>query len=201
MSALRNVVRFFCAPQLFFCLGPSAAAADSPATAPPTVAHTAIFAEIADDTPASVTQRLRGDAALGPLVVAAADAHEERRRTGKVLVITGGVIFGVSDVAGAIVILTTPGYPFVQSQDDARVVLGLAIAVVGIAAGLALVVPGILKLAKHSDEEKRAVEYYAPPASTLPQAPAPIGPPSAPPPPPTTQPIFTMSLPLVSFTF
>jgi hypothetical protein len=77
MFAIRSVTRFFCVTQLFVCLGPSAAAADFPATGP---AQTAMFAEIVDDTPASVTQRLRGDAALGPLMVAAADAREERRR-------------------------------------------------------------------------------------------------------------------------
>jgi hypothetical protein len=90
MIVRRSAMRFFCVAQSSVCLGSTAAAADPPATSPPTAAQTIVFAEMVDDTPATVGQRLHGDAALGPLVVAAVDAHEERKRTGMALVVTGG---------------------------------------------------------------------------------------------------------------
>jgi|HubBroStandDraft_1064217.scaffolds.fasta_scaffold158397_2 hypothetical protein len=195
---IRGANGLFCVALASVCLSSAVAAADPLSTAAPTERQTTIFAEMVDATPTSVNLRLQRDAALGPLVVAAADAREARKHTGTALVVAGGIVLGVSDVVGPLVILTTPGYPYLQSQDTGRVVVGLAVALVGIGVGLGLGIPGVFKLAKHSDEENRAVETYGPP--TAPQSPAPVAPPSAPPP-PAAQPFTMMNLPIVSFTF
>jgi hypothetical protein len=195
MIATRRGIRLFCVAQSSICLGSTLAIAAPPTTSMPTAMQITFFANVVDDTPAAVSQRLQGDAALGPLVVSAADAHDERKRTGTLLVVAGGVVFGVSDVVGTLIILTTPGYPYIQSQDTGREVLGLAVALAGLGVGLGLAIPGVFDLAKKSDEERRAVEYYAPAPPTAPQPPAPIAPPGAP------QPTFMLNVPLVSARF
>ena len=149
MLVIRGANKLFCVALASVCLSSAVAAADPLSAAAPTEKQTAIFAEMVDDTPTSVNLRLQRDAALGPLVVAAADAYEERKHTGTALVLAGGIVLGAADAAGGIIVVTTPGYPYIQSQDTGRLVLGLAVTLAGIGVGLGLGIPGILKLAKH----------------------------------------------------
>jgi hypothetical protein len=107
------------------------------------------------------------------------------------LVAGGVIVFVGSAIAGGLIISSTPGYPNEQSDQQAE--LGVGVAVAGACVGIALLVPGVMKLTKASDEEKLAIERYG--ASKDP-APPPAGPA-----PPTKPSALTMTVPIVSLTF
>jgi hypothetical protein len=118
------------------------------------------FAEVVDDSEAAVRTRLRLEPSLAPTATAAGEARLSRRHKAMTMLIGGITIFAVSDIVGAIVIVTTPGYPFIHSDDTSRVLVGLGIGVAGLGLGAALVVPAIIKLAKPSDVERQARLSY-----------------------------------------
>jgi hypothetical protein len=157
----------------------TAAAAENPApgtastpTPPPAVETTVraapaltpdqlkAFAEVVDESEAAVTARLRLDPSLAPTAAAAGEARLSRRHSGMTMLIGGIAIFAVGDIVGTIVIVTTPGYPSIHSDDTTRVLAGLGIGLAGLGLGAALVVPAIIKLAKPSDVERQAQLSY-----------------------------------------
>jgi hypothetical protein len=110
-----------------------------------------------------VLRRLTVNPRLVPLASAAADARISRKRTGKTLAIIGFVLLGVGDIAGSAIIVSTPGYPNVESGHEDRIVAGLAVAGIGLGVGLALAIPGLVKMGRESEDEKRLREAYSPP--------------------------------------
>jgi hypothetical protein len=132
------------------------------------------LSDIVDDRGDHVLERLRLDPGLTPMAIEAIDAHDQRKSAGKALLVTGIVILVATDIAAVVIIATTPNYPFIESnQGWAQLGAGLAVGVAGAAVGLAFGIPGVIKLAKHSDEETRLVEHYRPSSDSPSAAPAP----------------------------
>lgn len=179
------------------CVVPSIAWSTAAAAAPPvadttpTSAQISTFADIVDDTSDGVTQRLRSDANLGARVVKAVQTRDDRKRTGMALIVAGGVVLVGAGIAGSLIIVTAPGYPEVGSNQSGRVLLGLGVDLVGVGVGLALGIPGIVKVSARSDEENQAIDYYRRAGDSVPRAPPPAPP----------SPGFVMSLPIVSGSF
>jgi len=122
------------------------------------------FADLTDDSKTAVSSRLSTDPKLLPLAIAAADVRLRRKRTGKTLTIVGFAVLGVGDIAGTIIMMSTPGYPTnIKKENVGQVILGAAIDVVGLGAGLAMAIPGLLKMARETEVEAQAREYYSPP--------------------------------------
>jgi hypothetical protein len=86
--------------------------------------------------------------------------------------------------------LATPDYPNVGSRGQGQLLLGFGVDLVGIAVGLALAIPGVVKVSAHSDEEKRATDYYGRAKHDEPPSPTPL-----------PSPTIVMSLPIVSLAF
>jgi hypothetical protein len=121
------------------------------------------FSDLSGDSPGRVSQRLAMDPGLAPLAAAAADARMRRKSTGKVLMIVGFAILGVGDIVGTAIMVSTPGYPSnIESGQEGRLLVGVAVDLVCLGVGLALAIPGIVKMARQGDEENRALDYYAP---------------------------------------
>jgi len=121
------------------------------------------FSDLTGDAPGQVSQRLATDPQLTPLAAAAADARMRRKSTGKVLMIVGFAILGVGDIVGTAIMASTPGYPSnIESGQEGRLLVGVAVDLVCLGVGLALAIPGIVKMARQGDEENRALDYYAP---------------------------------------
>jgi hypothetical protein len=78
------------------------------------------------------------------------------------MAIAGFTILGIGDIVGTALIVTTPGYPNVQSGHEGRVLLGAGIGVASLAIGLALAIPGLIKMARETEVETRAREAYRP---------------------------------------
>jgi MFS family permease len=146
----------------------SPAAAQDAAPAPPPPAHAfalraeqvSSFADVVGEPEGTVVGRLALDPNLVPLAAAAADARDSRKSTGKIMAITGFSILGVGDIVGAVVIAATPGYPNIRSDGWQQVGIGLGVALGALAVGLAIAIPGVVKMGKYSDAENAAVEYY-----------------------------------------
>jgi hypothetical protein len=124
------------------------------------------FADLTGDNPYSISRRLAAEPQLVPLAQAAADARMSRKTTGKVLTIIGFSILGVGDIAGTAIILTTPGYPDTKGHEG-RVLLGAGIGLASLAVGLAMGIPGIVKMVAASDVEARALKSYSPTQTSL----------------------------------
>ena len=132
------------------------------------------------------------------------------------MAVVGFTVLGISDIGGAIIVVTSPGYPAIDSDAGWRqFAIGTAVALGGLGVGLAIGIPGVIKASKSSDEEKSLVTYYitatgGPPAGPTPAA-APAGP--APPPapgftpirgpapPPALAPATAFTVPVLSLTF
>jgi len=132
------------------------------------------FSALTGDTPGQVSLRLTMDPRLKPIAASAADARMSRRGAGKVMAIVGFTILGVGDIVGSIIMVTTPGYPNIESGHEGRFFVGVAVAVVSLGVGLGLAIPGLVKMARPGDEENRALDSYT---SGPRQAPAPAAPP------------------------
>jgi hypothetical protein len=147
-----------------------------------TAEQTQAFCDLTGDAPGQISQRLALDSRLTPLAVAAADARMSRKSTGKVMAILGFTLLGVGDIVGSVIIVTTPGYPNIEAGHEGRVLVGLAVAVVSLGVGLGLAIPGLVKMARPGEEEKRALDAYGPGQRLGPpyEAPRPVlGPPQA----------------------
>lgn len=119
-----------------------------------------LFTDMAGEPENSVIDRLQADPKLAQLALDATGAYTKRKSSGKTKTIVGFTILGVGDLAAAIIMVTTPGYPDVKSGDRGQMYVGVAVGLVTLGVGLALGIPGIISLAKRSDEEWRAMEYY-----------------------------------------
>jgi hypothetical protein len=120
------------------------------------------FSELTGDGQRAVAYRLSMNPNLVPLAAAAADARSSRRRTGKIMAIVGFTILGVGDIVGTYIVISTPGYPKVQSGNYGRMYLGVGVGLASLAVGLALAIPGLIKMARMTEVENRAVDAYAP---------------------------------------
>lgn len=120
------------------------------------------FADLTGDSTRAVAYRLSREPQLVPLAASAADARRSRRSSGKVMAVTGFVILGVGDIIGTAIIVTTPGYPEVESGHEKRILLGAGIGVVALAIGLGLAIPGLIRMARETEVETRARESYRP---------------------------------------
>ena len=78
------------------------------------------------------------------------------------MAIVGFTILGVGDIAGTYIIVSTPGYPNVKSENQDRMYLGVGVGVLSLAVGLALAIPGLVKMASPSEVEQRALDAYSP---------------------------------------
>jgi hypothetical protein len=131
------------------------------------------FAALVGEETSTVAQRIAADPSLVPFAAKAADARMRRKRTGKVLTITGFTIFGVGTAIGFEMLVAGMGsYNCPNSATNgcdtggnaARA--GLVVALVSEAIGLALAIPGIVKMARQSEEETEASARYHPLAAT-----------------------------------
>jgi hypothetical protein len=119
------------------------------------------FADLTGDSPQTISLRLSRDANLGPLIVSAAEARKSRKGTGLVMAIVGFTILGVGEAVGSYIMYTTPGYPNIEGHEG-QFYKGAAIGLGSLAVGLALGIPGIVKMAAPGEEETAALDYYAP---------------------------------------
>ena len=157
------------------------------------------FADLVDRTTGEVQLRLIREPGLAPLVKAAADARMARKRLGNDLTIAGVSIFGAGAIAGLGVFLTT-GLCFdaaCQGDVDQSNHTAEIIVLVAAGTGLALAVPGIVEMARHTDIETEAAERYQGPVIGLPL----VLPPAESPAHSTGPSGKSLSLPLLSLTF
>ncbi len=163
------IAAFFLAASL-----PSLARADaasSRATLDP--AQLDAFAALVGESTSTVAWRIATDPSLVPLAAKAADARMQRKHTGKVLTIAGFTIFGLGTAIGFEMIVSSLGSYNCPSPANncgaggkhaARV--GLAVALVSEAIGLAMAIPGIVKMASQSEAETEASARYHPLVTT-----------------------------------
>ena len=118
------------------------------------------FADLTGGSPYLVSRRLAAEPNLIPLAAKAADARRSRKTTGLIMTVVGFTIVGVGDIVGAGIIATTPGYPKMDGHED-RLLLGAGIVLGSLAVGLALGIPGIVKMAAPSSEEQKALDAYS----------------------------------------
>jgi hypothetical protein len=141
---------------------PAAPAASSPAYAPSvqlTPEQIKTFADVVDDAESHTADRLARDPNLAPLALQAVEARSHRKTLGSVLAGIGVTVFVVGQIAGSILIVTTPGYP-AHVQDTSPVVAGLVVSILATALGAGLAVPGFIQVGKSSEAENKAVRYY-----------------------------------------
>ena len=122
------------------------------------------FGAVVSETEAEVAQTLLGHPELIPVAAAAADARDQRKHTGKVLTAMGFGTLGVGLVAA---VLTAHSAPLICFDDEAcrqqqqnASLSAQILAITGASIGLALAVPGFVKMAKDSDIELDAVRRY-----------------------------------------
>jgi hypothetical protein len=122
------------------------------------------FAELTGDSPGKISSRMAIDPNLAQIAAPAADERISRKRVGMALTIIGFGILGVGDIVGSAIMVTTPGYPVAANMSGhmGRFYLGLGIGLASMAVGLAMGIPGIMKIARESEEEQRALDYYSP---------------------------------------
>jgi hypothetical protein len=126
------------------------------------------FAALVGDSPAVVAQRLTKDPGLVPFAIAAAAVRSERKSSGKVMTAVGFSILGVGTVGGLAFAIVSGPCSGASSGDGSescsshatRAVVGLSIALVSQGVGLALGIPGIVRMAKESDVETEAAKRY-----------------------------------------
>lgn len=117
------------------------------------------FADLTGDSPNRIAGRFALEPHLVPLAAQAADARMSRKTTGKIMAIVGFTILGVGDIAGTAILVTTPGYPSMEGHES-RFLLSAGVMLGSLAVGLALGIPGILKIARTSEEEEQALAAY-----------------------------------------
>jgi hypothetical protein len=121
------------------------------------------FAAMVDEPEALVLQRLSLLPGLVPLAMAAGEVRMDRKHSGKVMAITGFSILGVGLVGGLALIASGISSGCSNegcSGDDGRMQLGLGVAAVSAGVGLALGIPGIVRMSSQSSLEDDAVARY-----------------------------------------
>lgn len=113
-----------------------------------------------------VMQRLRLDPGLAALALAAAQHEKERERKGKVMTGLGWTMVGVG-LTAAVASFISPGFSIscgdgcqttenrMEGADKVR-----AVALVSVALGLGIAIPGMVVLGKTSDIENQAIRRY-----------------------------------------
>jgi hypothetical protein len=129
------------------------------------------FADLTGDSPYRISGRFATDPNLIPLAAKAADARMSRKTTGLIMTIVGFTILGAGEIASSVILVTTPGYPDMQGHER-RFLLGAAIAAGSLGVGLALGIPGIMKMVRTTQEEERALDAYSPARPDLSARPA-----------------------------
>jgi hypothetical protein len=180
MTHRRSPFFIFVAALFLLAALPSLARADtasSRATLDP--AQLDSFAALVGEETRTVAQRIGAAPSLVPFAAKAADARMRRKHIGKVLTITGFTIFGVGTVIGLEVIssglrpVNCPSSTTNGCDTGGNVAqVGLAIALVSEAVGLALAIPGIVKIASQSEAETEASAQYHPLAATRSSSPS-----------------------------
>jgi hypothetical protein len=144
-------------------LGPKPPIAVAVAVAPITRDQVESFATVVGEDPYIVAQVLTYNPELIPAAVAATKAREERKRTGRGLIIGGFSVLGVGVGAGLLMALSGPLICFdeeCKQRQQSASNRGEAIAIAGAALGLALAIPGFIKNAAESDTEREAIRRY-----------------------------------------
>jgi len=130
------------------------------------------FAALVGESTSTVAQRIASEPSLVPFAAKAADARMRRKHTGKVLTIAGFTIFGVGSLIGWELIVSSLGSyncPTPASSCNTgrnRGLPGLVVALVSETIGLAMAIPGIVKMARQSDVETEASARYHPVPAT-----------------------------------
>jgi len=124
------------------------------------------FAALVDESTNTVAQRLSTDPSLMPLAAKAADARMRRKHTGKVLTIAGFTIFGLGTVIGFEMIVAS-ARPYNCPSNGCPAggnhgLPGLVVMLVSETIGLAVAIPGIVKMASQSEAEAEASARYHP---------------------------------------
>jgi hypothetical protein len=129
------------------------------------------FAALVGESTSTVAQRISTDPSLMPLAAKAADARMRRKHTGKVLTITGFTIFGVGTAIGFEMIVASMGsYSCPTPANSCAIngnpgLPGLVVMLVSETVGLAMAIPGIVKMASQSEAETEASARYHPEAA------------------------------------
>jgi hypothetical protein len=170
MTLRRRHLCVFVAALFLAAASPSLARADTAslrATLDP--AQLEAFTALVGESTSTVAQRIATDPSLVPLAAKAADARMHRKRTGKVLTIAGFTIFGVGTLIGLEMIVESMRPYNCPSNgcatDGNHGLPGLAVALASEAVGLAMAIPGIVKLASQSEAETEASARYHPVAA------------------------------------
>jgi hypothetical protein len=153
---------------------PTTAHAQSPAVpspSPPALSLTRLqvdaFAELLGEPKEVVWRRLLADPGLVPFAAAAAATRMERKSSGKTMTIVGFTILGVGLTAGYLIILSgisdsvNCSFDSACSQsNDGRITTGFVVGLVSTGVGLAIGIPGIVRMAKQTEVETEAVDRY-----------------------------------------
>jgi hypothetical protein len=116
-----------------------------------------------------VWQHLVADPGLVPLAAAAANTRMERKGSGKTMTIAGFTILGVGVIAGYAIVLSALSDHLNNcaydasscgNSSDGQIKLGFALILVSTGVGLALGIPGIVRMAKQTEVETAAVDRY-----------------------------------------
>jgi hypothetical protein len=136
------------------------------------------FAALVGESRSAVAWRLATDPSLVRLAARAADARMQRKHTGKVLTIAGFTIFGLGTAIGLEIMVASLGSYNCPSNGcpagGNRGLPGLVVALVSETLGLAMAIPGIVKMASESEAETEASARYhlvAAPRADLPETP------------------------------
>jgi hypothetical protein len=128
-----------------------------------------------DEPESVVLQHLHTVPELVPLALAAGEMRINRKRSGKVMAITGFSILGVGAIGGLAIFVSSISASC--SNDgcgeggDSRAHLGLLVGAVSVGVGLALGIPGIVRMASQSSlEEEAAARYRSAIPSPLPSS-------------------------------
>ena len=122
------------------------------------------FAAMVDEPESVVLQRLGTAPELVPLALAAGEMRLHRKRSGKVMAITGFSILGVGAIGGLALFVSSISDSCSNDgcgeSGDGRAHLGLLVGAVSVGVGLALGIPGIVRMASQSSLEEEAVARY-----------------------------------------
>ena len=120
-----------------------------------TAAQIDTFADLLAESRDSVGLRLHHDPELVPVAVAAANARQERQRSGRNWMIAGFTLVGLG--ATVWVLMTVPIAPPAEVEHNATADAVFAVSAV---LGLAAATYGIIKVAVRTDAETEAVRRY-----------------------------------------
>jgi hypothetical protein len=118
------------------------------------------FARMTGRPYGEVAERLAAEPALQDVALRAVEAREARKASARQRAIAGFVILGVGDVIGAVIIVSTPGYPTVESKHQGQVVAGTLVGLATTAVGLVIAIPALVSGGRTGEVEQQAVQQY-----------------------------------------